>query len=99
MDISLIIICFFTCLIHTTESLAYSMRLAGVRTKQIAIAMAFVTSTLLVSRLSNMFQAPLLGAMVDTAILANTAESLVLLESKFRIIYLSIFIHLTNYHF
>ncbi len=86
MDISLIIICFFTCLIHTTESLAYSMRLAGVRTKQIAIAMAFVTSTLLVSRLSNMFQAPLLGAMVDTAILANSAESLVLLESKFRII-------------
>ena len=66
---SVILVCIFTFIIHTTESLAYSMRLAGVRTKQVAIAMAFVTSTLLVSRLSNMFQAPLLGAMVDSSIL------------------------------
>ena len=86
MSLSLIIICFFTGLIHTTESLAYGMRLAGVRTKQIAIAMAFVTSTLLVSRLSNMFQAPLLGAMVDTTILINTQESILLLENNFRVI-------------
>ncbi len=73
-------------MIHTTESLAYSMRLAGVRTKQIAIAMAFVTSTLLVSRLSNMFQAPLLGAMVDTAILEGSSASIHLLEMNFRVI-------------
>lgn len=86
MSLSLIIICFFTGLIHTTESLAYGMRLAGIRTKQIAIAMAFVTSTLLVSRLSNMFQAPLLGAMVDTTILINTQESILLLENNFRVI-------------
>jgi hypothetical protein len=86
MSLSLIIICFFTGLIHTTESLAYGMRLAGIRTKQIAIAMAFVTSTLLVSRLSNMFQAPLLGAMVDTTILVNTQESILLLENNFRVI-------------
>jgi hypothetical protein len=86
MSLSLIIICFFTGLIHTTESLAYGMRLAGIRTKQIAIAMAFVTSTLLVSRLSNMFQAPLLGAMVDTTILINTQESILQLENNFRVI-------------
>ena len=92
LSISLIIICFFTCVIHTTESLAYGMRLAGVRTRQIAIAMAFVTSTLLISRLSNMFQAPLLGAMVDTTILISTPESLVILENQFRLVILFAFI-------
>ena len=85
-SISLAIICFFTFMIHTTESLAYCMRLAGVRTKQIALAMAFVTSTLLVSRLSNMFQAPFLGAMVDTAILEGSLSSIHQLEQNFRII-------------
>jgi hypothetical protein len=82
----LIIVCFFTFLIHITESLAYSLRLAGVRSGKIAVAMSFVKSTLLISRLSNMFQAPLLGSMVDSTILANTPDSLVLLESQFRVI-------------
>lgn len=88
---SLIFICFFTFVIHMTEALAYSMRLAGVRTKQIAVAMAFVTSTLLVSRLSNMFQAPLLGLMVDTAIIESSKASLDVLEGQFRIIILFAF--------
>jgi hypothetical protein len=91
MNTPLIIVCFFTFAIHTTESIAYSMRLAGVRTKQIAIAMAFVTSTLLISRLSNMFQAPFLGVMVDTAILNPTDTSLHLLEMQFRLVILSAF--------
>ena len=89
---SLVFICFFTFIIHMTEALAYCMRLAGVRSKQIAIAMAFVTSTLLVSRLSNMFQAPLLGLMVDNAIIANTQTALNLLEAQFRIIILFAFL-------
>ncbi len=86
MSISLICICLFTFTIHLTESSAYSMRLAGVRTKQIAIAMSFVTSTLLISRLSNMFQAPLLGAMVDKTVLTNTESALHQLGFEFRII-------------
>lgn len=90
-DWTLAIICFFTFVIHMTESLAYSMRLAGVRTKQIAIAMSFVTSTLLISRLSNMFQAPLLGAMVDGAILVDTPASLELLEFQFRLVIFAAF--------
>jgi len=80
------IVCFFTFIIHMSESLAYGMRLAGVRTRQIAIAMAFVTSTLLVSRLSNLFQAPLLGAMVDFSILTGQADAIQLLEFQFRTI-------------
>ena len=72
-----------------TESLAYSMRLAGIRTKQIAIAMSFVTSTLLISRLSNMFQAPLLGALVDSTIMKGTQLALSQLEDQFRIVILA----------
>ncbi|MFC1752628.1 lipid II flippase family protein [Thermoproteota archaeon] len=86
MSTSLLIICCFTFLIHLTESLAYCMRLAGLRTGQIAISMSFVTSTLLVSRLSNMFQAPLLGAMVDTTILTGTPVALSSLTGSFRLI-------------
>ncbi len=91
IEMPILIVCFFTFIIHMTESLAYSMRLAGVRTKQIAIAMAFVTSTLLVSRLSNMFQAPLLGAMVDLSILDNGKDALLYLESQFRLVIFSAF--------
>ena len=83
------IVCFFTFIIHMTEGLAYCMRLAGVRSRQIAIAMAFVTSTLLISRLSNMFQAPLLGAMVDFTIIDGSAISLTQLEYQFRTIILA----------
>jgi hypothetical protein len=72
-------------MIHLTESLAYSMRLAGVRSRQIAVALSFVTSTLLISRLSNMFQAPLLGAMVDASVLTG-AGAASLLEAQFRVI-------------
>jgi hypothetical protein len=89
---TLVIICCFTFIIHMTESLAYCMRLAGVRTKKIAIAMAFVTSTLLVSRLSNMFQAPLLGAMVDGAILAGSQSALLDLELRFRFVIFAAFL-------
>lgn len=80
------IICLFTLIIHMTETLAYSLRLAGVRTKKVAIAMAFVTSTLLISRLSNMIQAPLLGSLVDTTILTNSTANLETLEWYFRMI-------------
>ncbi|MCP4050317.1 MAG: DUF2837 family protein [bacterium] len=83
---SVYIIGLFTFLIHITESMAYGMRIAGVRTRQIAIAMSFVTSTLLISRLSNMFQAPLLGAMVDSTVMSNSAAALKVLASSFRII-------------
>lgn len=85
-------VAFFTFLINITESLAYSMRYAGLKTRQIAIAMSFVTSTLLVSRLSNMFQAPLLGKMVDETIRLGTPGSLEVLENIFRLIVLAGFL-------
>ena len=87
----MVFICFFTFIIHMTETLAYCMRLAGIRTKQLAIAMSFVTSTLLISRLSNMFQAPLLGSLVDLSILEGTQLAISTLEKNFRVIILFAF--------
>lgn len=89
---SLTIVCFFTFLIHLTESLTYGFRLAGLRTRQLAIALSFVTSTLLISRLSNMFQAPLLGAMVDHTIALNDPVATSSLDQQFRIVILMAFV-------
>lgn len=83
------IVCFFTLIINMTESLALSMRLAGVRTKQIATSISFVNVSFLISRMSNMLQAPLLGAMVDSSVRLGTANSLI---DSFRVIIFSGFI-------
>lgn len=85
----LIVVCGFTALIHFTETIASSMRLTGVRTKQLALSFSFVNASLLISRMSNMLQAPLLGGMVDTAILKNSVEAL---WASFRIIILAAFV-------
>lgn len=89
---SVYIICFFTFAIHFSETIVYGMRLAGIRTRQIAISMSFVTSSLIVSRLSNMFQAPLLGSLVDKSILVLNANAGVQLEHLFRLFIFSGFI-------
>lgn len=86
---TLIIVCFFTALIHFTETIASSMRLTGVRTKQLALSLSFINASLLISRMSNMMQAPLLGGMVDTAILNNNVDFLWL---NFRLIIFAAFI-------
>ena len=86
---SLIIVCIFTGLIHFAEATASCLRLAGVRTKQVAISLSFVNSSLLVSRLSNMLQAPFLGGMVDTAILVGAVT---VLGGNFRVIIFAAFI-------
>lgn len=86
---ALIAVCVLTGVIHFFETLASSMRLAGVRTKQVATSLAFVNTAFLVARMSNMLQAPLLGGMVDSAILTNTPGELAM---KFRIVIFCAFI-------
>ena len=86
---SLLIVCVFTLIMHMTETIAYSMRYAGLKTKQIAIAMSFVTSTLLITRLSNMCQAPFLGLMVDNAILDGSDVIFSQLILSFRVVIFS----------
>lgn len=86
------LICLFTFLIHASETSAYCLRLSGLKTGQIAIAMSFVTSTLLISRLSNMFQAPLLGAMVDSSVAIGTTTALHQLAMDFRLVIFAAFL-------
>jgi hypothetical protein len=86
---ALVVVCIFTAIIHLAETSASCLRLAGVRTKHIATSLSFVNATLLVARLSNMFQAPFLGGMVDTAILRGTPDILV---GNFRLIIFAAFV-------
>jgi len=85
----LVVICIFTGIIHFAECTASSLRLAGVRTKQIATSLSFVNATLLVTRLSNMLQAPFLGGMVDYAILKGDITHL---ANDFRFVIFAAFI-------
>ncbi|MBN2058557.1 MAG: lipid II flippase Amj family protein [Candidatus Saganbacteria bacterium] len=85
----LIVVCCFTALIHFAETISSSMRLTGVRTKQLALSLSFVNASLLISRMSNMLQAPLLGGMVDTAILMNDVS---VLWNNFRVIIFAAFV-------
>jgi hypothetical protein len=81
---TVILVCFFTFLIHLSEALALSMRLAGVRTKQVATSISFVNASFLVSRMANMLQAPLLGAMVDAAVHPGSGLTPAILGQNFR---------------
>ncbi|MDD1369380.1 lipid II flippase Amj family protein [Bacillus sp. MHSD17] len=64
---TLIVIMVFTIVIHAVETSSYSIRLAGVRLKRIAVALSVVGMVLLISRTSNMLQAFLIGGIVDEA--------------------------------
>ena len=85
----IIIVCILTGIIHFTETAASSLRLAGVRTKQIATSLSFVNATLLVTRTSNMLQAPFLGGLVDHAIMTGNPSGLV---NSFRMVIFAAFI-------
>lgn len=56
-----------TVIIHTAETLSYSVRYAGVRMNKIAIALSLTGIIVLVSRTANMVQGPLTGHIVDIA--------------------------------
>ena len=84
----LFIICIFTAIIHFITTVFYSMRLVGAVTKQIGLALCFFNMFVLLARTSNMFQAPMLGSMVDNAILSGSVNVLWL---EFRLIILSAF--------
>jgi hypothetical protein len=73
----LLFVCILTGVIHFTETAASSLRLAGVRTKQIATSLSFVNATLLITRTSNMLQAPLIGGLVDHAIMTGNPAILI----------------------
>src|ERR1700746_1867074 len=65
MDLNLAIICLLTFIIHLIGTLAYSIRIAGIRTRRIAVSFALFNILVLVSRTSNSFQGPFLAKRVE----------------------------------
>lgn len=65
-----------TFLIHLVGMLSYAVRIAGVRTRRVAVSLALFNILLLVSRTSNTFQSPLLAKHVEQNILGHGSSSI-----------------------
>ncbi len=76
IDWPLVILCLLTGAINLIGALAYAARIAGVRTRRIAMSFALFNVLVLVSRLSNSFLAPLAAKRVENGIAAGAGEHL-----------------------
>jgi hypothetical protein len=76
MDTQLLIICILTFVIHLIGTLAYAARIAGVRTRRIAISFSLFNILILVSRTSNSFQGPFLAKRIENNIAGGVAHAL-----------------------
>ncbi|MCS7460734.1 lipid II flippase Amj family protein [Paenibacillus doosanensis] len=56
-----------TMVIHAVETLSYGIRLAGVRTGKLAVALSLTGMIVLLSRTSNLIQGPMMGGVIDEA--------------------------------
>ena len=65
MDSQLAFLCLLTFVIHLIGTLAYSVRIAGVRTRRIAVSFALFNILVLVSRTANSFQSPFLAKRIE----------------------------------
>ncbi|OLL27307.1 hypothetical protein BTH42_33495 [Burkholderia sp. SRS-W-2-2016] len=65
MDTQLLIIIALTFVIHVIATLAYAVRIAGVRTRRIAVSFSLFGIIALVSRTANSFQGPFLAKRVE----------------------------------
>ncbi len=76
MDLQLAALCGLTFVIHLIGALAYAARIAGVRTRRIAVSFALFNVLILISRASNSFQGPFLGKRIETSLAAGHAAHL-----------------------
>ncbi|MGX7894596.1 lipid II flippase Amj family protein [Tsuneonella sp. HG222] len=76
IDWPLVVLCLLTGAINLIGALAYAARIAGVRTRRIAMSFALFNVLVLVSRLSNSFLAPLAAKRVENGIVAGGGEHL-----------------------
>jgi hypothetical protein len=74
MDGNLLVICLLTFVIHLVGTLAYAVRIAGVRTRRIAISFAMFNILVLVSRTSNAFQGPYLAKRIEHNLASGVAS-------------------------
>lgn len=86
MDTQLLIICLLTAAINLIGTLAYSARIAGVRTRRIAMSFALFNILVLVSRTSNSFLGPFLAKRIENRIADGGGAALL---GDFRLVLLS----------
>ena len=75
MDLQVQLVFILTFVIHLIGTLAYAVRIAGVRTGRIAVSFAVANLLLLVARTSNTFQGPLLAKHVEENILSGNISN------------------------
>ncbi|MBN9504420.1 MAG: lipid II flippase Amj family protein [Altererythrobacter sp.] len=85
-DAQLLVICLLTAAINLIGTLAYAARIAGVRTRRIAMSFALFNILVLVSRTSNGFLGPFLAKRIETQLSAGGGEALL---GDFRLVLLS----------
>src|ERR1700722_17794225 len=83
MDTNLLIICALTFVIHMVGTLAYAVRIAGVRTRRIAISFSLFNILVLVSRTSNSFQGPFLAKRIESRLITGYASSPLLHDFRY----------------
>lgn len=86
MDAQLATICLLTFIINLIGALAYAARIAGVRTRRIAMSFALFNVLVLFSRLSNSLLGPFLAKRIESALVSGHGDNLL---ADFRIVLLS----------
>ncbi len=76
MDLQLVVICLLTAGINLIGTLAYGARIAGVRTRRIAMSFALFNILVLVSRMSNSFLGPFLAKRIETRLASAGGDAL-----------------------
>jgi hypothetical protein len=76
MDAQLIVICLLTFAINLIGTLAYGARIAGVRTRRIAMSFALFNILVLVSRTSNSFLGPFHAKRIETRLTGGGGDQL-----------------------
>lgn len=74
MSLQVQLVFLLTFVIHLISTLAYAVRIAGVRTGRIAVSFALANVLLLLARTSNTFQGPLLAKHVEQNILSGSVS-------------------------
>lgn len=82
MDANLLFICFLTLIIHVVGTLAYAVRIAGIRTRRVAISFSLFNILALVSRTSNSFQGPFLAKRIESRLLGTDHPSSMLADFR-----------------
>jgi hypothetical protein len=86
IKLQLVVICLLTAEINLIDTLAYAARIAGVRTRRIAMSFALFDILVLLSRASNRFLSPVLAKSFETRLSAGVDEALL---GTFRLVLLS----------